>query len=90
MKHLDIKVYGKVQGVFYRLSAQREAEKLGLNGFVRNAEDGSVEISAEGEESSLQELLAWCRKGSMMSKVTKVDYNESDKLENYDKFEIKR
>lgn len=90
MKHLDIKVYGKVQGVFYRLSAQKEAEKLGLNGFVRNAEDGSVEISVEGEESSLQELLAWCRKGSMMSRVAKVDYNESNKLENYDKFEIKR
>ena len=42
MKHLNIKVSGKFQGVWFRASTQEEAERLGVNGFVRNEEDGGV------------------------------------------------
>jgi acylphosphatase len=90
MKHLDIKIYGKVQGVFYRLSAQKEAEKLGIHGYVENMEDGVVEIKAEGYEEKLDELLAWCRKGPLMSRVAKVEYEKSDEIEDYKNFKILR
>ena len=51
MKHLEIKIFGKVQGVFFRSSARQKAGELGLSGFAENLADGSVEIEAEGGES---------------------------------------
>ncbi len=73
MAHLDIKVFGRVQGVFFRDSARMKAEELGLAGFARNEPDGSVYIEAEGEEDALKEFLAWCGKGPEFAKVTKVE-----------------
>jgi len=89
MKHLDIKIYGRVQRVFYRISARREARSLGIFGYVKNMKDGTVKIEAEGDEEKLQELLAWCRRGSIMAKVAKVDYEESGILKEYNNFEIR-
>ena len=51
MKHLQIKVEGRVQGVFYRATAVNEADTLGLKGWVRNLPDGSVLISVDSESS---------------------------------------
>ena len=61
--HWDIRVTGRVQGVFYRASARAEAERLGLQGFVRNETDGSVYDEAEGEAQELEAFLEWCRQG---------------------------
>jgi acylphosphatase len=52
-----------VQGVGFRWSAVREARQLGLRGWVRNADDGSVEVEAEGTPSALEDFLAWLRRG---------------------------
>lgn len=57
--HLFIE--GKVQGVFFRASAKEQADKLGLNGWVRNLSDGSVEIQVEGEKETLKRFLEWCK-----------------------------
>lgn len=89
IRHLQIKIYGQVQGVFYRDSAHREAKALNLTGFVRNEPDGSVYIEAEGEEENLKEFLKWCKKGSKASRVTKVDWEFSDDLEYYPDFIVK-
>jgi acylphosphatase len=56
-------VRGRVQGVGFRYSAVREARRVGVRGMVRNCEDGSVEVVAEGPEGSLAEFLAWLRRG---------------------------
>jgi acylphosphatase len=60
---LRARVHGRVQGVGFRLSAVREARRLGLRGWVRNADDGSVEVHAEGPPAALDDFLAWLREG---------------------------
>ncbi len=73
MKHLNIRVYGKVQGVFFRVSAKQEAEKLNLTGFARNEKDGTVYIEAEGEQKNLDEFLKWCKNGPDSARVDKIE-----------------
>ncbi|HTV23914.1 MAG TPA: acylphosphatase [Polyangiaceae bacterium] len=73
LKQLQLIVRGRVQGVYFRASAQREARRLGLVGVVRNRADGSVEIVAEGEETSIRELHGWAQKGPSVARVDRVD-----------------
>ncbi len=73
LKQLQLVVRGRVQGVYFRASAQREAKRLGLVGTVRNRPDGSVEIVAEGEETSIRELHGWAQKGPGVARVDRVD-----------------
>ncbi|MDD3497910.1 MAG: acylphosphatase [Candidatus Moranbacteria bacterium] len=88
MKHLDIKIFGRVQGVFFRISARKKAEKLGISGYVKNMEDKTVKIEAEGEEENLKNFLDWCRKGPLMAKVSRLDHEESEDIKGYKGFEI--
>ena len=69
--HLFIK--GRVQGVFFRAAAQREARRLGITGWVKNRNDGSVEIVAEGEEDSIKEIVGWSNHGPSAARVDNVD-----------------
>ena len=89
MKHYNIRVQGRVQGVFYRANALRMATELGLTGWVKNEPDGSVLIAAEGPSQSLDLLIEWCEQGPEYAHVTRVDYYES-KLMNFDSFRIIR
>jgi acylphosphatase len=73
LKQIQIRVYGRVQGVFFRASAQREAKRLGLTGWVRNRNDSSVELVAEGEETGIKDLIAWAQNGPSAARVEKVD-----------------
>ncbi len=73
LKQIHIRVQGRVQGVFFRASAQREAKRLGLTGWVRNRKDNSVELTAEGEETGIKDLIAWAQKGPSAARVEKVD-----------------
>ncbi len=63
MARLHLIIRGRVQGVFFRTSAQELAEQLGLVGWVRNRPDGAVEIIAEGDADSLARLRAWAARG---------------------------
>lgn len=87
MKHLNINVYGLVQGVFFRASAKEEADKLNLTGFAKNMPDGSVYVEAEGEENNLEKLIKWCNKGPLMARVEKVEVSEGF-LKNFSQFGI--
>ncbi|MGX9741050.1 acylphosphatase [Pseudocitrobacter corydidari] len=60
-------VYGMVQGVGFRYSTQREALRLGLKGYARNMDDGSVEVVACGEQEQVETLLAWLKAGGPRS-----------------------
>jgi len=72
MKALHAVVEGEVQGVGFRYSAQRRARVLGLCGWVRNMADGSVEVWAEGDQESLEDLLDWLSLGPPSAEVTQV------------------
>jgi acylphosphatase len=72
-KQLQCFVRGRVQGVFFRASVQREARRLGLTGWVKNHPDGSVEFVAEGEEQELKELFGWAQRGPSAARVDRVD-----------------
>ncbi|BES84392.1 acylphosphatase [Pectobacterium araliae] len=66
-------VYGVVQGVGFRYSTQRQAMQLGLNGYVRNCNDGSVEVVASGERHAVDALIEWLKQGgSRSARVDKV------------------
>lgn len=61
MKRVVIRLYGIVQGVGMRYYVWREARKLGLRGYVRNLDDGSVEVVAEGDEGAIEDLISRVR-----------------------------
>ncbi len=86
-KHLNIKVTGKVQGVFFRVSTKAVANQMGINGFVRNETDGSVYLEAEGEIFLLEELVNWCKEGPDGAKVENVEITESE-IKNLIGFEV--
>lgn len=88
IKHLDISVSGRVQGVVYRFWAQSQAESLGISGFAQNLPDGSVLIEAEGEEKNLEKFVKLCHDGPPFAKVENVVVKEGD-LKNYPEFEVK-
>ncbi len=67
-----IVVSGRVQGVAFRAETAYEAERLGVQGWVRNLRDGRVEAVAEGERSQVEALVAWCRHGPLLARVDDV------------------
>ena len=66
-------ITGRVQGVFYRASTQREAERLGLFGWVRNLPSGQVEAQFEGPREKVEAALAWCAQGPPSAHVESVE-----------------
>lgn len=86
MLHLNIKIYGYVQGVFFRTSAKEQAEKLNIKGYAKNLSDGSVYIEAEGSEQNLDKFSAWCKQGPEMANVEKIEISENS-LKNFKEFQ---
>ncbi|MFH1671755.1 MAG: acylphosphatase [Candidatus Portnoybacteria bacterium] len=96
IKRVILKIYGRVQMVMYRDSTQRKASKLGLVGWVRNEDDGSVKVVAEGKEKDLEKLIDWCYNGPMLAKVDKIGIDwqkatpkKTGQAGQFNKFEIK-
>lgn len=73
MARAHVFVSGKVQGVFYRDTTKKEADRRGVRGWVRNLKDGRVEAVFEGDAKALDDLVAWCRVGSPLSRPTFVE-----------------
>jgi len=89
MKTIRIKVEGRVQGVFFRQSAQEQAINLGIKGTVKNCDDDSVEIIATGTKEQLDKLVQWCREGPPQADVTNVTTQELS-LQQFNHFSIIR
>ena len=83
------RIAGLVQGVNYRVSARREARRLGLTGWVRNEPDGSVLIDVEGEPPALAAFLAWCAEGPPGARVAAVEQTLAEPV-GYEDFTISR
>jgi acylphosphatase len=72
MKTIHLLIKGKVQGVFYRATAKKVADQLGVNGWIKNTKERDVEVIATGNEEALTEFLNWCKQGPKDAKVTDV------------------
>jgi acylphosphatase len=71
-------VSGRVQGVWFRDSCRRQAELVGLAGWVRNLPDGRVEAIFEGEAAAVHALVDWCREGPRLAQVSGVEQFDED------------
>ena len=87
-KRIQIKIYGRVQGVWFRAGTKEKAEELGLTGWVMNRPNGTVEIHAQGEKSQLENFIVWCRQGTPAAKVISLDIDRSPIQQGFISFDI--
>ena len=88
MKCLHLIISGRVQGVFFRDNIRRKATELELKGYVRNLEDSTVEVVAQGDENKINELIEFIKKGPGIAKVRDIKIKHK-KPENFKSFEIR-
>ena len=72
-KRVHLIVRGRVTGVYFRAASQREARRLGITGWVKNRQDGAVELLAEGDEDLIKEIIGWAHHGPSAARVDQVD-----------------
>ena len=85
---VNMKITGKVQGVGFRYFVLRQAQKLGINGWVSNKSNGDVEALAQGEKADLEQFIAKVKEGTTFSRVDNVNLEWMNKDEQYFGFEI--
>jgi acylphosphatase len=90
IRRASLRIKGRVQGVFFRESARREAERLGVHGFVRNLPDGDVEAVAEGPREALEQFVTWCHKGPPAARVEHVTVTEQPPTQQLSRFTVER
>ncbi len=83
-----VMVRGKVQGVYFRYETRDQAIALGVNGWVRNRPDGSVEAVFEGDRDKVEKLIKWCRQGPPMASVSDVQIRWEDYSDEFSSFKI--
>ena len=88
MKRAHVRIYGKVQGVWFRAHTKDIADKLGIKGWVRNVPDGSVEAVFEGDDESVEKIIEWCHRGPPLARVERVEV-EYEEPRGEEKFEIR-
>ena len=84
-----VRVTGHVQGVFYRAWAQGEARELGISGWIRNYQDGTVEAELSGEEADVTRMIQRLQRGPSNARVEHVDVEEIEPQES-GRFELRR
>lgn len=84
-----VHISGQVQGVFYRAWTLRQAQGLGLTGWVRNLADGRVEVAAEGEKEKVNQLIELIKEGSPAAQVSHIDVNWEEATREFKEFEIR-
>lgn len=82
-------VSGRVQGVGFRVTTEQMASFFGVNGWVRNTEDGRVEIMVEGEKEKVEELIKWLKKGPPLAKVENLEIEWQDYKGEFNDFKIR-
>ena len=82
-------VSGRVQGVYFRATTRDAAEEEGVDGWVRNLQDGRVEAAFEGSEDAVESMVEFCHEGSPMAEVKDVEL-EYEAPEGEDGFRIRR
>ena len=75
MPTVQVIIKGKVQGVYYRASAKKQARELGIYGEIKNTREGHVEAIVSGNEREIEAFVNWCRQGPAGAIVTHVEVN---------------
>lgn len=88
-KHYNLRITGKVQGVFFRATSRDTARELGITGFVRNEPDGSVYAEIEGPAEKIDRFVKWAEHGPRQADVARVDVEEGE-WQGFERFEIDR
>jgi len=88
LSRAHVTVSGIVQGVYFRAHARDLARRLGVNGFIRNTDDGGVEAVFEGTIEGITKMLDFCRKGPPGSHVQHVDVSWEDFKGEFRSFEV--
>lgn len=89
-KRVHLFVSGRVQGVFFRDNTRKRAEAIGLKGWVKNLNDGRVEIVVEGSGKNLEGFIKWAEKGPLLARVDALEVKKEEYKEEFDSFEIIR
>ena len=84
-----VTIQGRVQGVFFRMETKNAAEKLGVNGWVKNMPDGSVEALFQGDSDTIAKMLEWCHIGAPASRVDNVVSEDQETDTAFDNFQIR-
>ena len=82
-------VHGRVQGVNFRHYTAERARALGLDGYVANRWDGSVEVVAEGREEAIEALLRWLHTGPSLARVSRVEADWQTPMHDHHGFEVR-
>ena len=87
-KRVHVYVSGRVQGVFYRATTKETAQEHGVDGWVKNLDDGRVEAVFEGDPEAVDAMVQFCHEGSDMAEVNDVEVTEEEP-EGLGEFEIR-
>jgi acylphosphatase len=87
-ERVHVFVSGRVQGVSFRDATRRQAEQLGLSGWVRNTQDGQVEAVFEGDADTVRQMIDWCESGPSSADVEDVSV-ENEQPEGLSSFEVR-
>jgi acylphosphatase len=88
-KRIHLFIKGKVQGVFFRARTKKQADSLGLKGWVRNLSDGSVEAVFEGTEENIEKVIEWCKEGPTGAIVTSIEAQPEEPTGEFKSFGIR-
>jgi len=78
VRAVEVRVHGRVQGVWFRGSTRDEARRLGLAGWVSNRSDGTVQARLQGDPAAVEAMVAWCRIGPPGAEVTRLDVEDAE------------
>lgn len=84
-----ILVSGRVQGVYFRQKTAKQAQRLGISGWVRNLNDNKVEAVLEGAKEDVQKIIDWAKKGPFLARVLNLDIKWQEYKGEFNNFEIK-
>jgi acylphosphatase len=86
-KAVRLYIQGTVQGVFFRQFIKDNAERQNIRGFVRNLEDGRVEVFAEGDNENVEKMIELCKNGPRHAKIEKVEIKE-ERFQGFKEFKV--
>ena len=85
-----LRIYGRVQGVFFRANTRKQSQRRGLAGWVKNLADGSVEAIIEGPREQVEEVVEWAREGPPRANVEDLNVDWEEPTGEFDGFEVRR
>ena len=86
-KAVRLYIEGTVQGIFFRQYIKDNAERNDIRGFVRNLEDGRVEVFIEGDKANVEKMIELCKKGPKHSQIRKVE-EKDEKFQGFREFKV--